>query len=162
MVSRVILLGSGRGLRRRDPVEALRRGWDQHIEFGLQHPMLYLLMYAEPRDGEPSGAAALAFSMLRKSMALVAAAGRLKVAEEQAVSLYHAAAVGVVLFLLNSPADARDLTISQHDARSFSRCNHHIAPTTRLPESPRLNAAVTLRAALDKGAVCSLRPNWLC
>ena len=48
----------------RDPVEALRRGWDEHVEFGLQHPMLYLLMYAEPRDTALSGAAALAFSML--------------------------------------------------------------------------------------------------
>ena len=97
----------------RDPVEALRRGWDEHVEFGLEHPMLYLLMYAEPRDGAPSGAAALAFSMLRKSVALVAAAGRLKVAEEHAVRVYYAAAVGVGLFLLNSPRDARDLSVSR-------------------------------------------------
>ncbi len=112
MVSRVIWPRSVTGLRKLDPIEALRQGWDQHIEFGLQHPMLYLLMYAEPRVGETSAAAALALSMLRKSMALVAAAGRLRVAEEQAVRLYHAAAMGIVLFLLNSPADARDLTIS--------------------------------------------------
>ena len=45
----------------RDPVEALRRGWDEHVQFGLQHPMLYLLMYAEPRDAVLSGAAGLAF-----------------------------------------------------------------------------------------------------
>ncbi len=138
----------------RDPVEALRRGWDQHVEFGLQHPMLYLLMYAEPRDGDPSGAAALAFSMLRKSMALVAAAGRLKVAEEHAVSLYHAAAVGVVLFLLNAPEDTRDLTVSRM-MREASLAAITTPAVDRLPESPGLNAAVTLRAVLDRGKLFS-------
>jgi AcrR family transcriptional regulator len=148
-----------------DPIEALRRGWDQHIEFGLQHPMLYLLMYAEPREGETSGAAALAFSMLRNSMALVAAAGRLRIAEEQAVSLYHAAAVGVVLLLLNSPADARDLTISSV-MRETSLAAITTSADARLPESPTLNAAITLRAALDKDAAfshaeLSLLKEWL-
>ena len=32
-----------------DPVEDLRTGWDLHVEFGLSHPAIYLLMYAEPR-----------------------------------------------------------------------------------------------------------------
>jgi AcrR family transcriptional regulator len=32
-----------------DPVEALRAGWDLHVEFGLANPELYLLMYAKPR-----------------------------------------------------------------------------------------------------------------
>ena len=138
----------------RDPVSALRRGWDEHVEFGLQHPMLYLLMYAEPRDGDPSGAAALAFSMLRESMALVAAAGRLKVAEENAVSLYHAAAVGVVLLLLNAPQHARDLTVSRMMREA---CLTAITTSAgdQLTESPRLNAAVTLRAVLRQGALFS-------
>ena len=138
----------------RDPVEALRRGWDEHVQFGLEHPMLYLLMYAEPRDGAPSGAAALAFSMLRKSMALVAAAGRLKVAEEHAVSVYHAAAVGVVLFLLNSPKDARDLTVARM-MREASLAAITTSAGDRLPESPGLNAAVTLRAVLNQGELLS-------
>ena len=135
-----------------DPVEALRQGWNQHIEFGLQHPMLYLLMYAEARDGE-TPAAALAFSMLRKSMALVAAAGRLRVAEEQAVSLYHAAAMGTVLFLLNSPAHARDLMISSMMREASLAAITTSAP--RSPKSPTLHAAVTLRAVLDQGDLFS-------
>ena len=138
----------------RDPVEALRRGWDDHVEFGLQHPMLYLLMYAEPRDGAPSGAAALAFSMLRKSMALVATAGRLKVAEEHAVSVYHAAAVGLVLLLLNSSQEARDLTVSRM-MREASLSAITTSADDRLPESPRLNAAVTLLAVLKQGELFS-------
>ena len=37
-----------------DPVEALRAGWDLHVEFGLSNPELYLLMYADPRPGSDS------------------------------------------------------------------------------------------------------------
>ncbi len=138
-----------------DPIETLRRGWDQHIEFGLQHPMLYLLMYAEPQEGEYSGAAVFAFSMLRESISRVAAAGRLRVGEEQAVSLYHAAAVGVVLLLLNSPAEARDLTISTM-LREASLAAITTSAAPALPKSPTLHAAVTLRAVLDRGNLFSL------
>lgn len=148
-----------------DPVEALRRGWDQHIEFGLHHPTLYLLMYAEPRENRMSGAAALAFSMLRKSMARVAAAGQLKIAEEQAVSLYHAAAMGVVLFLLNSPPHARDLTISSM-VREASLAAIATSADVRSLQTPKLNAAVTLGAVLDQDAPFSdaelaLLKEWL-
>ena len=128
--------------------------------------MLYLLMYAEPRDAAPSGAAALAFSMLRKSMELVAEAGRLKVAEEHAVSIYHAAAVGVVLFLLNSPRDARDLTVSRM-MREASLAAITTSSADPLTQSPGLNAALTLRAVLDRGELFSqaeraLLTEWLC
>lgn len=40
-----------------DPVEALRAGWDLHIDFGLTSPAVYLLMYAESRPGKTSPAA---------------------------------------------------------------------------------------------------------
>ena len=33
----------------RDPVASLRVGWRIHVEFGLSHPELYLLMYADPQ-----------------------------------------------------------------------------------------------------------------
>jgi AcrR family transcriptional regulator len=34
-----------------DPVDDLRRGWDLHVEFGLQNPAHYLLMYGRPSRG---------------------------------------------------------------------------------------------------------------
>ena len=42
----------------RDPVESLRAGWKLHVEFGLTHPELYLLMYADPHPEIKTGAAA--------------------------------------------------------------------------------------------------------
>ena len=131
-----------------EPIESLRAGWDQHIQFGLQQPMIYRLMYAEPSPGRTSAAAARSFGMLREHMGRVAAAGLLRVTEEHAVSLYHSAAMGVVLFLLSAPAETRDLTISSM-ARETS-----LAAITEVSDpvsvrSPASSAAVTLRATLN-------------
>lgn len=138
-----------------DPVETLRSGWDLHVEFGLSRPELYLLMYAHPRPGGTSSPAAeLSFAMLRQHVARVAQAGRLRVAEERAVALFHAAAVGVVLVLLNTPAEARDMAIS-HIARDST-----LAAIADLPPAvsgtPERTAAITLRAALEREGPFSL------
>ncbi|MGI4829123.1 MAG: TetR/AcrR family transcriptional regulator [Janthinobacterium lividum] len=95
-----------------DPVEALRAGWDLHVEFGLGNPELYLLMYADPRAGAHSPAAQQAFGLLDQHMQRVAAAGRLRVSVARACALYHAAAVGVVMLLLSQAPERRDLGLS--------------------------------------------------
>ena len=95
-----------------DPIEALRLGWDVHVEFGLANPELYLLMYAQARPEARSQAAARAHNMLSEHMQRVAASGRLRINVERACALYHAAAVGVVLTLLSSTPAARDLSLS--------------------------------------------------
>lgn len=95
-----------------DPVEALRYGWDLHVEFGLANPELYLLMYANPRPEAESPTARQAFEMLGEHMQRVAAAGRLRVSLTRACALYHATAVGVVMSLLASAPGQRDLSLS--------------------------------------------------
>jgi hypothetical protein len=50
----------------KDPAEALRTGWRLHVDFGLDHAELYLLMYANPRPGRESHAAERAQSLLRE------------------------------------------------------------------------------------------------
>jgi AcrR family transcriptional regulator len=40
-----------------NPVEALKRGWELHIAFGLENPELYHLMYANPHTNTESSAA---------------------------------------------------------------------------------------------------------
>ena len=69
-------------------------------------------------------------------------------------AFYHAAAVGVVLFLLNSPENARDLTVSKM-MREAALAAITTPAEDRLPESPGLNAAITLRAVLDRGELFS-------
>jgi AcrR family transcriptional regulator len=95
-----------------DPVEALRVGWDIHVEFGLGNPELYLLMYADPRPGHDSPAAQQAFGLLDRHMQRVAAAGRLRVSVARACAVYHAAAVGLVMLLLSQAPEQRDLGLS--------------------------------------------------
>lgn len=96
-----------------DPVEALRAGWDLHVEFGLTNPELYLLMYANPRPETESVAARQSYEMLGEHMQRVAAAGRLRVSVARACALYHAAAAGIVMSLLASAPEQRDHSLSR-------------------------------------------------
>jgi AcrR family transcriptional regulator len=75
---------------RSDPVEALRSGWDRHVQFGLAHPSLYLLMYTGSQVG-PSPAAELSLGMLHQHIERVATAGRLRLPTDRAVALFHSA-----------------------------------------------------------------------
>ena len=95
-----------------DPVESLRSGWRRHVDFGLHNPELYRLMYAEPHSGSESQAAQRSHRMLQDHMRRVAVAGRLRVSEERATHLFHAAAFGIVMTLLAMPPDQRDMSLS--------------------------------------------------
>jgi AcrR family transcriptional regulator len=153
------------GSQRPGTVDSLRAGWDQHVQFGLEHPMLYLLMYAEPSPGRTSAAASHAFAMLREQIAGVAAAGHLRVTEEQAVSLYHASAVGVVLSLLKESEGERDLVISTMAREAALAAMTNTAKLVA-SKSPMVNAAVTLRANLAESSAFSpselaLLQEWL-
>jgi AcrR family transcriptional regulator len=138
-----------------DPLEALRSGWDRHVDFGLKQPELYLLMFAQPRHGKRSSAAEISFSMLRQHIRRVAEAGRLLIPEEQAVSLFHAAAVGVVLVLLNSPAEVRDMAISRI-ARDAALSVMTGSPSRSSSQKPETAAALTLLAALNHDSPFSI------
>ena len=136
-----------------NPVEALRAGWDLHIDFGLTNPAIYLLMYAEPSPGKKSPAAEASFQMLRKHIRRVASAGQLRMDEERASHLFHAAGSGTVLTLLSMPQDKRDMTLS-----SMGREAALTAITTELPiykKAGSAQAAIALRALLDDTAPLS-------
>lgn len=96
-----------------DPVEDLRQGWDQHLDFGLAHPEIYAMMYGEHRPGEPSSAATQGAEVLAKKVRRIAEAGRLRVEASLAVQLIHAVGSGVTLSLLALPEEAREPTLSR-------------------------------------------------
>ncbi|MEV4130656.1 TetR/AcrR family transcriptional regulator [Dactylosporangium sp. NPDC049742] len=95
-----------------DPVEDLRRGWDLHVAFGLEHPAVYTLIYGEPRPGVESPAARAAAEVLAGQVKRIAAAGRLRVSEKRAAHLIHAAGCGMTLTLIALPPEARDPALS--------------------------------------------------
>lgn len=96
-----------------DPVDALRRGWDLHVAFGLANPAVYALMYADARPATESSAARAAAAMLRALVERVAAAGRLRVTVERAAQMINAAGVGVTLALIRTPPERREPSLSE-------------------------------------------------
>jgi AcrR family transcriptional regulator len=147
-----------------DPVADLRTGWDLHVGLALERPALYTLMYARPRGDGHSPAARAAFAVLAALVRRIAVAGRLRVGEERAVGLVHAAGSGVALSLIAVPASERDPGLSE------AACEAVVAAiTTDPPEATEpgpVTAAVSLRAALDDvdvltDAECVLLREWL-
>ncbi|WP_409492007.1 TetR/AcrR family transcriptional regulator [Amycolatopsis sp. cmx-11-12] len=127
-----------------DPVGDLRRGWDLHVEFGLSQPAFYLLMYGEPRVRE---ARKEADAMLRRIVERIAEAGRLRIPVERSAQLVHATGMGVILSLIASPPEQRDLDLII-DARE------HVIQTITTDSADGASGipkrAIALKAALAK------------
>lgn len=96
------------GGRLDDPIDDLRAGWDLAVDFGLENPALYLLMYAEPRLGATSPAFRAGMDVLVSRIHRLATGGRLRVGEHLAAALVHATARGAVLTWLSLPDARRD------------------------------------------------------
>lgn len=133
-----------------DPVHDLRTGWDLHVGLALERPALYTLMYAHVRE---SPAARAAFDQLAALVHRVAVAGRLRVGEEQAAALLHAAGSGVAFALLARPRPADDVGLSHAAREAVISAISTEAPAASDP-GPR-GAAVALRARLDDVGVLS-------
>ncbi|MCT2583455.1 TetR/AcrR family transcriptional regulator [Actinophytocola gossypii] len=147
-----------------DPVADLRRGWDLHVEFGLTNPALYTLTYGDQRPGVEPPAARQASAILAGLIHRIAAAGRLRVPEEQAAHLAHAGGRGVTLTLISLPEDQRDPTLSTI-AREAVIARITTDPTPESDHGPA-PAAVALRAVLpDTDALTTrerdLMSEWL-
>jgi len=136
-----------------NPVDDLRRGWELHIGFGLARPAFYLLMYGEPRKRE---ARLEADAVLRGIIGRIASAGRLAVPVEQAAQFVHATGLGVVLALIATPEDERDLGLIE-----FTRENVIAAITTDVePDELRdiPSRAIALKAAMEEDPPRMLSP----
>ena len=141
-----------------DPVGDMRRGWDAHVDFGLRHPALYLLMFAPGRPGRHPPAAGEAHGLLLRFLDRAAAAGRLRVPPALAARLTLAAVTGVTLSLIGTPAEDRDPEISARTREALIG-----SLTTSPPEAadPSLASRVlALDAALTAAdeAALPLRP----
>ncbi|GAB3426260.1 TetR/AcrR family transcriptional regulator [Flindersiella endophytica] len=133
-----------------DPVDDLREGWDQHVEFGVSNPELYSLMYGQTHPDQQFEAAAKAAELLRGLVERIAAAGRLRLGVEEAAQLLHATGLGVVLTLIATPPGQRDPELSQRTREAI------LSAITLDPQRGRSSArkpsaashAVALKAAL--------------
>lgn len=147
-----------------DPVEDLRAGWDLHVGLGLANPALYSLMYGEPRPGAASPAATAARDVLAAHIHRIAEAGRLRVSEQRAAQLVHAAGCGTTLTLIAMPHDRRDPELSPMAREAVIAAITTDAPTR--PSPGPVAPAVALRAALAQvsaltSAEQALMREWL-
>lgn len=130
-----------------DPVEDLRRSWNQTVRFGLEHPDLFVIM-SDPRRGRDSPALVAGARALEERIRRVAAAGSLRVSESEAATMIHAAGTGAVIALLEQEADARDPRIADSllNAVLAHILTDPVAQEPEPTEAPARVAAVTLRA----------------
>lgn len=129
-----------------DPLEDLRTGWDLHIQFGLEHPAHYLLMYGQPVPGRRTVAAERAAQRLRLLVERIAAAGQLAVSVETGCGMIHAAGTGVTLSLIGTAPEDRDLDLPRRLREAV------IGSMTGAPTGGRDHAqrAAGLKAVLDE------------
>ncbi|TNC49436.1 TetR/AcrR family transcriptional regulator [Rubellimicrobium rubrum] len=128
-----------------DPLEDLREGWDRHVAFGLANPGLFAIMAGETRQKSHSPAVEAGIAVLRARVHRVALSGRLRMPEERAVLLIHAAGTGTVLALLGQPEAARDPGLSTAAREAALAAMTGEAPAVPGPRG----AAMALRASLD-------------
>ncbi|GAA2557935.1 TetR/AcrR family transcriptional regulator [Winogradskya consettensis] len=91
-----------------DAIDDIRRGWDIHVEFGLQNPAFYALMYGNLRPGRRPAAAQENGQILRRMLERARQQGRLRVPVETAARHIEASTTGAVLLLLSQPESERD------------------------------------------------------
>lgn len=91
-----------------DPIQDLRRGWDQHVAFGLANPGAYLLIYSAPATLADTPAKREAEVMLLALIARVAEAGRLGISVSRAARMMAAAGRGLTLLLISTLPEERD------------------------------------------------------
>ncbi|WP_024806576.1 TetR/AcrR family transcriptional regulator [Nocardia sp. BMG51109] len=143
-----------------DPVGDMRHAWDMHVDFGLRHPALYVLMYGTDRPGRRPPAADEARELLLKFLDRMAAAGRLRLPPALAARLLLASITGVTLSLIGVPPEDRDPEVSarMRDTLIDSLAADHPQPPDADPGlAPRALALDAALGAADEDEL-PLRP----
>ncbi|WP_309070709.1 TetR/AcrR family transcriptional regulator [Arthrobacter sp.] len=94
------------------PLEDIRRMWDNHVQFGLNQPELYLVMFGNIRPESRPAIVADAEALMEEMLNKAAAAGQLSVQPREAARSILAANVGVTLMLIAEPVVDRNLDLS--------------------------------------------------
>ena len=135
------------------PLEDIRRLWDNHVQFGLNQPELYLVMFGNIRPESRPAIVADAEALMEEMLNKAAVAGQLNVPPKEAARSVLAANVGVTLMLITEKAPERNLELSAmtRDAMIFAVSTEQARDSS--PEdtgkSSVVVAAIALNAALQ-------------
>jgi len=147
-----------------DPLADIRDAWDNHVQFGLQHPTFYALIYGQVQPGRPCGVIEGVKAMLLEALKPAARQGRLRISPADAAEQILAASVGVTLSLITQPPESVDLRLSDQvrdamltailaDTSSDGSCS-----ASSPSDGTVTTAAVALAAAFDDVADTAASP----
>ena len=140
--------------RRPDPVDDLRDGWDLHVEFGLENPAIYMLMYADQAGAGDSAPAVQTRAILHDLVEAAARAGRLRVDAESAAAMIHSAGVGVVMTLIGDISRIVEEGLSGHVREAILTAITTSTHTEAHPTTPGpAKHAIALRSILAGDSV---------
>lgn len=135
------------------PFEDVRRMWDNHLQFGLDRPQLYSVMFGNFRPGARSVRVAEAEAFMGEMLERAALAGQLSVPPREAARSILAANVGVTMMLISEPEEDRnfDLSIMTREAVISAVSSKAALEGSASPVvSPSVVvAAIALNAALE-------------
>lgn len=133
-----------------DPLDQLRKIWDLHLEFALQHPAAYLLAYAPTRQPGELGAAAKTetVNLLAETVAKLGDQGRLAMSVDRATRYIYSAGLGIILTLLQQAPGERDFQLSEIVRENVFSAILHSAPTPQAHSTELPARAVALAEAL--------------
>lgn len=134
-----------------DPIGDIRRGWDQHVAYGLAHPAFYARLYGAVRPGQPCAVTSPAVAALSGLFEEAARRGQIRVAPAEAARQVHAANVGVTLSLIAQLDGERDSTLSDRVREAaLSAVMSDETAHRAARRHPRRGAAIALAAALEQ------------
>lgn len=134
-----------------DPLDDLVVGWRSHVDFALEHPHAYRLVFASSLKTAPE-APEEAMRLLRQVLDRLAAQGRLRLPPADAARLVLAANSGVCLSLLLRPSAYPDRSIAELMRESVFQIILTDAATPTPGSDAAAIAATTLRSALAQPA----------
>ncbi|MCU1549130.1 MAG: TetR/AcrR family transcriptional regulator [Arthrobacter sp.] len=135
------------------PLEDIGRMWDNHVQFGLNQPELYLVKFGNIRPESRPAIVADAEVLMEEMLNKAAVAGQLNVPPKEAARSILAANVGVTLMLIAEKVPERNLELSAmtRDAMIFAVSTEQArndGPETT-GKSSVVVAAIALNAALQ-------------
>ncbi|MEV5384600.1 SpoIIE family protein phosphatase [Streptomyces sp. NPDC052721] len=142
-----------------DPVADLRRGWDQHTRFALEHPNLYRLVAAPGPACVPTAIDEM-HALLHATLERVARAGRLALEPDRAADTVISANTGVALTLLTRPRMRPDTDLSARvrDVVPAGVLTPEMSVGDSSPPVRTQRAATTLSALLRRDPPRSFTP----
>jgi AcrR family transcriptional regulator len=127
-----------RGVRRTgDLLVDFAAGWDMHIGFGVENPVLYRLMYGR-EEGRRSRAAQAAEAELRRGLERLAGAGLLRTGVDEALAVTTAMAIGCVTQLVHDEGSAIGPVARSMRAALMSELTGHSPESNEVDQAARL------------------------